>query len=121
MTPKQKSVIEAMRAVRLANREITTRNIALQMNAKTQNVGAMLQRMLKEKMVRRHGMILEYDGKNRNKNMLWRINTLTVRGIEKNESQVETVGTSGAMLKVPGNKGTKQLSENEIRDAGQLV
>lgn len=116
--PAAKRVIEAMRAVRLANKEITTRNIAAQMGIQVQTVGANLQKMLKEGLIRRHGMILEFDGKNRNKNMLWRINTLLVREIEKSEQEMEASGSSGAMLKVPRNKGAKQLQENAIRDAG---
>ena len=121
MSPAAKRVIEAMRAVRLANKELTTRNIAAQLGIQVQTVGASLQRMLKEGLIRRHGMILEFDGKNRNKNMLWRINTLLVREIEKREQTMEAGGAPSAMLKVSGNKRAKQLQDNKIRDAGQLV
>lgn len=121
MRPAAKRVIEAMRAVRLANKELTTRNIAAQLGIQVQTVGASLQRMLKEGLIRRHGMILEFDGKNRNKNMLWRINTLLVREIEKREQTMEAGGAPSAMLKVPPNKRAKQLQDNKVRDAGQLV
>jgi len=117
MRPAAKRVIEAMREVRLANKEITTRNIAEQLGIKVQTVGANLQKMLREGLIRRHGMVLQFDGGNRAKNMLWRINTLLVRELEKNESQVEVVGTLGAMLKVPRDKRTGQLSENKVRNA----
>lgn len=121
MRPAAKRVIEAMRAVRLANKELTTRNIAAQLGIQVQTVGASLQKMLREGLIRRHGMILDFDGKNRNKNMLWRINTLLVREIEKNEQTMEAGRAPSAMLKVSGNKRAKQLQDNKVRDAGQLV
>ena len=117
MRPAAKRVIEAMREVRLANKELTTRNIAEQLCVKVQTVGANLQKMLREGLIRRHGMVLQFDGGNRAKNMLWRINTLLIRELEKNESQVEVVGTLGAMLKVPGNKRTGKLSDHKVQDS----
>ena len=117
MRPAAKRVIEAMREVRLAHKELTTRNIAEQLGIKTQTVGANLQKMLREGLIRRHGMVLQFDGGNRAKNMLWRINTLFVRELEKNESQVEVVGTLGAMLKVPRNKRAGKLSDHKVQDS----
>ena len=117
MRPAAKRVIEAMREVRLANKELTTRNIAEQLCVKVQTVGANLQKMLREGLIRRHGMVLQFDGGNRAKNMLWRINTLLVRELEKNESQVEVVGTLGAMLKVPQNKRAGKLSNHKVQDS----
>lgn len=121
MRPAAKRVIEAMREVRLANKEITTRNIAEQLGIKVQTVGANLQKIAREGLIRRHGMVLQFDGVNRAKNVLWRINTLFVRELEKHELQVETAGTSGAMLKVPRNKRTRKLSENKVRNTLKLV
>jgi Mn-dependent DtxR family transcriptional regulator len=117
MRPAAKRVIAAMREVRLANKELTTRNIAEQLCVKVQTVGANLQKMLREGLIRRHGMVLQFDGGNRAKNMLWRINTLLVRELEKNELQVETAGTSSAMLKVPRSKRPRELSENKVQDS----
>ena len=119
MRPAALRVIAAMREVRLANREITTRNIAEQLGLQTQVVGANLQRMLKEGLVRRHGMVLQFDGGNRAKNMLWRINTLLVRELEKNErcQEVETSGSPSAMLALQKNTGAGEFSENKVRNA----
>lgn len=80
-------VIEAIRAVQAANKEVTTHNIAAQMKLKVPTVGARLQVMFKAGLVRRHGMVLQFDGKNRAKNMLWRVNTLNVRKLEAKEKQ----------------------------------
>jgi Mn-dependent DtxR family transcriptional regulator len=78
-------VIEAMRVVRQLNKEITTHNIAGVLGVKVQTAGANLQKMLREGLIRRHGMVLQFDGNNRAKNMLWRINTDYVRKLEKQE------------------------------------
>lgn len=121
MRAAAKRVIAAMRDLRLKNKEITTRNIAEQLGIKVQTTGANLQKMAKEGLIRRHGMILQFDGVNRAKNVLWRINTLFVRELEKYESQVETAGTSGAMLEVPRNKRPRELSENKVRNTLKLV
>ena len=121
MREAAKRVIAAMRELRLKNKEITTRNIAEELGIKVQTVGANLQKMAKEGLIRRHGMILQFDGANRAKNVLWRINTLFVREMEKYESQVETAGTSGAMLEVPRSKRTRELSENKVRNTLKLV
>lgn len=86
MRAAAKRIINAMREVRKANKEITTRNIAEQLGQTTQNVGVNLQKMAKEGLVRRHGMILQFDGHNRAKNVLWRINTLKVRKLEAQEN-----------------------------------
>jgi len=102
MRPAAKRVIAAMREVRLANKEITTHNIAGQLGIKVQTVGANLQKMLKEGLIRRHGMVLQFDGNNRAKNMLWRINTLYVRKLEAeasaaNDKNEEADGPTGPM------------------------
>lgn len=121
MRAAAKRVIAAMRDLRLKNKEITTRNIAEELGIKVQTVGANLQKMAHEGLIRRHGMILQFDGVNRAKNVLWRINTLFVRELEKHELQVETAGTSSAMLKVPRSKRPRELSENKVRNTLKLV
>jgi len=121
MRAAAKRVIAAMRELRLKNKEITTRNIAEQLGIKVQTVGANLQKMAREGLIRRHGMVLQFDGVNRAKNVLWRINTLFVRELEKHELQVETAGTSSAMLKVPRSKRPRKLSENKVRNTLKLV
>ena len=85
MRESARRVIEAMRVVRQLNKEITTHNIAGVLGVKVQTAGANLQKMLREGLIRRHGMVLQFDGNNRAKNMLWRINTDYVRKLEKQE------------------------------------
>lgn len=121
-----KRVIEAMREVRSANKEITTHNIAGQLGIKVQTVGANLQKMLKEGLIRRHGMVLQFEGKNRAKNMLWRINTLYVRKLEAeasaaNDKNEEADGSTGTVHDVQRSKATKCVPQDQVQNAGQLV
>jgi len=121
-----RKVIVAMREVRLANREITTHNIAGQLGIKVQTVGANLQKMLREGLIRRHGMVLQFEGKNRAKNMLWRINTLYVRKQEEaaraaNDKNEEADGSTGPMHDVQGSQAAKRVQQDQVQNAGQLV
>jgi Mn-dependent DtxR family transcriptional regulator len=126
MRVSAKKVIEAMREVRLANKEITTHNIAGQLGIKVQTVGANLQKMLKEGLIRRHGMVLQFEGNNRAKNMLWRINTLYVRKLEAeasaaNDKNEEADGSTGSMHDVQGSQAAKRVPQDQVQNAGQLV
>jgi Mn-dependent DtxR family transcriptional regulator len=126
MRTAAKLVIDAMRVLRHLNKEVTTHNIAAILGVKAQTVGANLQKMLKEGLIRRHGMILQFDGKNRAKNMLWRINTLYVRKLEAeasaaNDKNEEADGSTGPMHDVQGNQTTKRVSQDQIQNAQQLV
>lgn len=126
MRPAAKLVIDAMRVVRHLNMEITTRNIAEVLGVKVQTVGANLQKMAKEGLVRRHGMLLQFDGKNRAKNVLWRINTLYVRKLEAkasaaNDKNEEADGSTGSMHDVQGSKTTKRVPQDQVQNSQQLV
>jgi Mn-dependent DtxR family transcriptional regulator len=124
MRPAAKRVIAAMRDVRLANKEITTHNIAGQLGIKVQTAGAQLQKMLREGLIRRHGMVLQFDGNNRAKNMLWRINTLYVRKLEAESGDIENKeadGPTGPMHDVQGSQATKRVPQDQVQNAQQLV
>ena len=123
MRVSAKKVIEAMREVRLANKEITTHNIAGQLGIKVQTVGANLQKMLKEGLIRRHGMVLQFEGNNRAKNMLWRINTNFVRKLEAeasaaNDKNDEANGSTGTVHHVQGSQATKCIPQDQVQNAG---
>ena len=115
-----------MRVLRHLNKEVTTHNIAAILGVKVQTVGANLQKMLREGLIRRHGMILQFDGKNRAKNMLWRINTLYVRKLEAeagaaNDKNQEADGSTGPMHDVQGSQATKRVPQDQVQNAQQLV
>ncbi len=116
-----RKVIVAMREVRLEGREITTHNIAAILGVKVQTVGANLQKMLREGLIRRHGMVLQFDGKNRAKKMMWRINTLYVRKLEAESGDIENKeadGPTGPMHDVQGSQATKRVPQDQIQNAG---
>jgi Mn-dependent DtxR family transcriptional regulator len=121
MRSSVKRVIEAMRLVRHLNKEITTRNIAEILGIKVQTAGAHLQKMAKEGLIRRHGMILQFDGANRAKNVLWRINTLVVRKLEAEESgditNKKTGRSTRTMHDVQSRKATKRVSQDAVQHA----
>ena len=124
MRPAAKHVIDAMRVLRHLNKEVTTHNIAALLGIKVQTVGANLQKMLKEGLIRRHGMILQFDGKNRAKNMLWRINTLYVRKLEAESGDIENKEAAGSASKVhnvQGSQATKRVPQDQVQNAQQLV
>jgi Mn-dependent DtxR family transcriptional regulator len=115
-----------MRVLRHLNKEVTTHNIAAILGVKAQTVGANLQKMLREGLIRRHGMILQFDGVNRAKNMLWRINTLYVRKLEAeasatNDKNEEADGSTGPMHDVQGSQATKRVPQDQVQNAQQLV
>jgi DNA-binding Lrp family transcriptional regulator len=119
MRQAAKHVIDAMRVVRHLNKEITTRNIAEILGLKVQTVGANLQKMAKEGLVRRHGMILQFDGVNRAKNVLWRINTVYVRKLEAEEggdiADKKTSRPTGKVQQVQSGKATERVSQDAVR------
>jgi len=126
MRPAAKHVIDAMRVLRHLNKEVTTHNIAAILGVKVQTVGANLQKMLREGLIRRHGMVLQFDGNNRAKNMLWRINTLYVRKLEAearaaNDKNKEADGSTGTVHHVQGSQATKRVPQDQVQNAQQLV
>jgi len=126
MRSSVKRVIEAMRLVRHLNKEITTRNIAEILGIKVQTAGAHLQKMAREGLIRRHGMVLQFDGVNRAKNVLWRINTLYVRKLEAeasatNDKNEEADGSTGTVHHVQGSQATKRVPQDQVQNAQQLV
>jgi Mn-dependent DtxR family transcriptional regulator len=106
--------------VRHLNKEITTRNIAEILGIKVQTAGAHLQKMAREGLIRRHGMVLQFDGGNRAKNVLWRINTLYVRKLEAearaaNDKNDEADGSTGTVHDVQGSQATKRVPQDAVR------
>jgi hypothetical protein len=73
-------------------------------------------------LIRRHGMILQFDGANRAKNVLWRINTLVVRKLEAaanvtNNENKKTSRSTRTMHDVQSRKATKRVSQDAVQHA----
>jgi hypothetical protein len=106
-----------MREVLARDIEMTGFNIAGILNEDVGTIGSYLNSMAKDGLVSRMGLRLQYNGKTRTKHMMWKLNHKRIRELEKNESQVEVVGTLGAMLKVPRNKRAGKLSDHKVQDS----
>jgi hypothetical protein len=68
-------------------------------------------------------MVLQFDGVNRAKNVLWRINTLYVRKLEAeasaaNDKNEEADGSTGTMHDVQGSQATKRVPQDQVQNAG---
>ena len=71
-------------------------------------------------------MVLQFDGNNRAKNMLWRINTLYVRKLEAeasaaNDKNEKADGPTGPMHDVSRSKATRRVPKDSVQDTGELV
>ena len=117
LKPRARQIIAAMREVLTRDIEMTGFNIAAILNEDVGVIGSYLNGMAKDGLVSRMGLRLQYNGKTRTKHMMWKLNHKRIRELEKNESQVEVVGTLGAMLKVPRNKRAGKLSDHKVQDS----
>ena len=117
LKPRARQIIAAMREVLARDIEMTGFNIAAILNEDGGVIGSYLNSMEKDGLVSRLGLRLQYNGKTRTKHMMWKLNHKRIRELEKNESQVEVVGTLGAMLKVPRNKRAGKLSDHKVQDS----
>ena len=117
LKPRARQIIAAMREVLTRDIEMTGFNIAAVLNEDVGTIGSYLNSMAKDGLVSRLGLRLQYNGKTRTKHMMWKLNHKRIRELEKNESQVEVVGTLGAMLKVPRNKRAGKLSDHKVQDS----
>jgi len=117
LKPRARQIIAAMREVLARDIEMTGFNIAGILNEDVGTIGSYLNSMAKDGLVSRMGLRLQYNGKTRTKHMMWKLNHKRIRELEKNESQVEVVGTLGAMLKVPRNKRAGKLSDHKVQDS----
>jgi len=125
LTPRYLQVLAAMRAVRAANRETSTKNIATQLNEPTPRISVCLSKMADAGLLKKGGLVLNFDGKAHSKNMLWRVNVVNVRKLEKEYAadvkNQEADGSTGSMHDVQGNQTTKRVSQDQIQNAQQLV
>jgi len=126
LTPRYLQVLAAMRAVRAANRETSTKNIATQLNEPTPRISACLSKMADAGLLKKGGLVLNFDGKAHSKNMLWRINTLYVRKLEAeasaaNDKNEEADGSTGSVHHVQGSQATKRVPQDQVPNAQQLV
>ena len=121
LTPRYLQVLEAIRAVRAANRETSTKNIATQLNEPTPRISVCLSKMADAGLLKKNGLVLSFDGKAHSKNMLWRINRVNVNKLEKayaaNEQNEKAGRSISTMHNVPGDQAAKHVLQDQVQHA----
>ncbi len=125
LTPRYLQVLAAMRAVRAANRETSTKNIAIQLNEPTPRISVCLSKMADAGLLKKNGLVLSFDGKAHSKNMLWRVNVVNVRKLEKEYAadlkNEKTDEPAGAVHDVSRSKTARRVSKDSVQNTGELV
>jgi len=122
MKPRARQIIEGMQEVLRRDMELTATNIALVLNDDAGNITRYMTGMVRDGLVLRMGLRLQYNGKTRTKHMMWRINYKKIKELEDAETTTMAAeGASGFMHEVPDNQTTGSIQFNKIQDALKLV
>lgn len=122
MKPRARQIIEGMQEVLRLNMELTATNIAIIFNEDAGNITRYMTGMVRDGLILRMGLRLQYNGKTRTKHMMWRINYKKIKELENEETTtMEAEGSSSAMHEMPRDQVTDRIQFDEIQDALVLV
>ena len=122
LKPRARQIIEGMQEVLRRDMELTATNIALVLNDNAGNITRYMTGMVRNGLVFRMGLQLQWNSKTRAKHMIWRINHKKIKELEDEETAtMANRGSSSTMLKVPHNQGIRPVQFDKIRDALVLV
>ena len=122
MKPRARQIIEGMQEVLRREMELTATNIAIVLNDDAGNITRYMTGMVRDGLVLRMGLRLQYNGKTRTKHMMWRINYKKIKELENEEAAtMEAEGASGSMLEMSDNQATSRVQFDEIQNALVLV
>ena len=122
MKPRARQIIEGMQEVLRREMELTATNIAIVLNDDAGNITRDMTGMVRDGLVLRMGLRLQYNGKTRTKHMMWRINYKKLKELENEEAAtMEAEGASGSMLEMSDNQATSRVQFDEIQNALVLV
>jgi hypothetical protein len=122
MKPRARQIIEGMQEVLRLNMELTATNIAIILNDDAGNITRYMTGMVRDGLILRMGLRLQYNGKTRTKHMMWRINYKKIKELENEEATtMEAEGASGSMLEMSDNQATSRVQFDEIQNALVLV
>ena len=122
MKPRARQIIEGMQEVLRLNMELTATNIAIILNDDAGNITRYMTGMVRDGLILRMGLRLQYNGKTRTKHMMWRINYKKIKELENEEAAtMEAEGASGSMLEMSDNQATSPVQFDEIQNALVLV
>lgn len=122
MKPRARQILEGMQEVLRREMELTATNIAIVLNDDAGNITRYMTGMVRDGLVLRMGLRLQYNGKTRTKHMMWRINYKKIKELENEEATtMEAEGASGSMLEMSDNQATSRVQFDEIQNALVLV
>ena len=122
MKPRARQILEGMQEVLRREMELTATNIAIVLNDDAGNITRYMTGMVRDGLILRMGLRLQYNGKTRTKHMMWRINYKKIKELENEEAAtMEAEGASGSMLEMPRDQATDRIQFDEIQNALVLV
>jgi DNA-binding Lrp family transcriptional regulator len=122
MKPRARQILEGMQEVLRREMELTATNIAIVLNADAGNITRYMTSMVRDGLILRMGLRLQYNGKTRTKHMMWRINYKKIKELENAETTpMAAEGTPSAMHEMPRDQATDRIQFDEIQNALVLV
>ena len=122
MKPRARQILEGMQEVLRREMELTATNIAIVLNDDAGNITRYMTGMVRDGLVLRMGLRLQYNGKTRTKHMMWRINYKKIKELENAEATTMALeGSSSAMHEMPRDQATDRIQLDEIQNALVLV
>lgn len=122
LKPRAKQIIEGMQEVLRREMELTATNIALVLNDDAGNITRYMTGMVRDGLVLRMGLQLQWNSKTRAKHMIWRINYKKLKELENEEAAtLAAEGTPGTMHEMPRNEAAERFQLDRIQNALVLV
>ena len=122
LKPRARQIIEGMQEVLRREMELTATNIALVLNDDAGNITRYMTGMVRDGLVLRMGLQLQWNSKTRAKHMIWRINYKKLKELENEEAATLAVeGTPGTMHEMPRNEAAERFQLDRIQNALVLV
>ena len=122
LKPRARQIIEGMQEVLRRDMELTATNIALVLNDDAGNITRYMTGMVRDGLILRMGLQLQWNSKTRAKHMIWRINYKKLKDLENEEAAtLETERTPGTMHEMPRDQAANRIQLDRIQNALVLV
>lgn len=122
LKPRARQIIEGMQEVLRREMELTATNIALVLNDDAGNITRYMTGMVRDGLVLRMGLQLQWNSKTRAKHMIWRINYKKLKELENEEAAtLAAEGTPGTMHEMPRDEAAQRFQLDRIQNALVLV
>ena len=122
LKPRARQIIEGMQEVLRREMELTATNIALVLNDDAGNITRYMTGMVRDGLVLRMGLQLQWNSKTRAKHMIWRINYKKLKELENEETAtLAAEGTPGTMHEMPRDEAAERFQLDRIQNALVLV